>query len=260
MIAWTLPILAVFYPAWCQTAKIGNDRFLLFHFGFTIRPAIATTEAVTIIGAAVITTAWTRFTASGVTSRTRFVFLAGCKHRRAKRCKRKNRKSLAAGTLEELSARLQFFTVFFHDRYVFPYRCPGFRIGYKKEKRGNLYCLLVPRIEAFALPDLVERAIAEASRWICWTRPKTTLSRYLQIEYTYSTRHLPLLHPWPNLEVCEVSIRQERALSKRFPLCLPSLQAACRLPSRWPVTGPLQNGLRCKFKMFFCNMQQLFRF
>ena len=30
MIAWTLPILAVFYPAWCQTAKIGNDRFYFF--------------------------------------------------------------------------------------------------------------------------------------------------------------------------------------------------------------------------------------
>lgn len=49
--------------------------------------------------------------------------------------------------------------------FSIPYRL--FEIGkvvIKIKKRESLYLLLVPQLEALALPILVERAIAEASR------------------------------------------------------------------------------------------------
>lgn len=49
--------------------------------------------------------------------------------------------------------------------FSIPYRLFGiWKVVIKIKKRESLYLLLVPQLEALALPILVERAIAEASR------------------------------------------------------------------------------------------------
>lgn len=49
--------------------------------------------------------------------------------------------------------------------FSIPYRLFGIgKVVIKIKKRESLYLLLVPQLEALALPILVERAIAEASR------------------------------------------------------------------------------------------------
>ena len=77
--------------------------------------------------------------------------------------------------------------------------------------------LPVPRLEAFALPGIVERANnAEASRRICIDTPKTNTTVLDISDINISTRHLLFATFLTIPESCEVSNRQERASSKRF--------------------------------------------
>ena len=90
---------------------------------------------------------------------------------------------------------------------------------YKKSART--LPLLVPQLEAFALPIFVERANLQRPHAEYEYANIETLSRFNIGRIYISTRSSTVCSiPDEDKESCEVSNCQERALSKRFLLCL----------------------------------------
>lgn len=87
--------------------------------------------------------------------------------------------------------------------------------------RESLYLLLVPLVEAFALPGLVERATQKPHANMIYTQCRRC-SRTASNDITYpqaSTVASSLTNP----ESCEVSTSQEFTLSKRILFMSPTL-------------------------------------
>ena len=84
--------------------------------------------------------------------------------------------------------------------------------------------MLVPLVEAFALPITVERAnVTEASRRICVNTPNAH-TRVLAVGGIYiSTRHLLFATSLTVIEGCEVSTSQEKRSKRFYYVCLPTL-------------------------------------
>lgn len=84
--------------------------------------------------------------------------------------------------------------------------------------REESVLLLVPRLEAFALPGLVERATTQ--------KPHANMI-YKEIRCSHTELSCDIAYPQAstvasvltNPESCEVSNRQERASSKRISIC-----------------------------------------
>lgn len=109
------------------------------------------------------------------------------------------------------------------DVVFVPLDSPVWRINsVLKEMRENPYLLPVLLAEAFALPELVERATQKPHAEYV-NMPTTRTLVLASGVICISTRHLPVAASLTNSEICEVSTSQERAQSKRFPLCLSTL-------------------------------------
>ena len=111
----------------------------------------------------------------------------------------------------------------------------GFWLVYTENVRSVL--LLVPQSEAFALPGIVERANLQRPHEEYAMYPFMTLTCHVRWDIHIHVKHLPFASFLTIPESCEVSDCQERASSKRFPLCL-------TVPPALPLTGPLRFGLR----------------
>jgi len=76
-----------------------------------------------------------------------------------------------------------------------------FSCGYTR-KRGDSYQLPVPRREAFALPDDVERATRSPRRWIYTAFPHCKHVKYVAVRHTYGCLTMGNVYkniPWASI-------------------------------------------------------------
>ena len=121
----------------------------------------------------------------------------------------------------------------------------AFDNGYKKSVRAVL--LLVPLVEAFALPGIVERANLQKphAEYVHILRQQM-LTHPAAGGIYISTGHLQFATFLTEIESCEVSESQERAPSKRFSKCLCRAKSSAITadPPALPLTGLPQCGLQ----------------